>query len=93
MIEDFTFLIWHCASGIEHLASGIEHLASSILNAIERLLDNKKSGPEAAFFSSVVNVNLYLGVDPLFEDELLVLLELITVLQALVLVLAHQLAA
>jgi hypothetical protein len=47
----------------------------------------------AAFFSSVTRVDLYLGVDPLFEDELLVLLELITVLQALVLILADHLTS
>ena len=40
-----------------------------------------------------MKVNLYLGVDSLFEDELLVLLELITVLQALVLILADHLTS
>ncbi len=53
----------------------------------------KKGGPEAAFFSSVATVNLYLGVDPQLEDELLILLELITVLQALVLILADHLTS
>ena len=48
---------------------------------------------EAAFFSSVAKVNLHLGVDPQLEDELLILLELITVLQALVLILADHLTS
>ena len=52
--------------------------------------DQKKAALRPPFFSSVARVNLYLGVDPLFEDELLVLLELITVLQALVLILADH---
>jgi hypothetical protein len=55
--------------------------------------ETKKGGPEAAFFSSAARVNLYLGVDPLFEDKLLVLLELITVLQALVLILTDHLTS
>ena len=41
-------------------------------------------------FISPVGVQLYFGVDPLFENQLLVLFELVTVFQALVLVLADQ---
>ena len=55
--------------------------------------ETKKRRPHGRLFSSVARVDLYLGVDPLFEDELLVLLELITVLQALVLILADHLTS
>ena len=55
--------------------------------------ETRKGGLEAALFSSVARVNLYFGVDPLFENELLVLLEFITVLQALVFILTDHLAA
>ena len=41
-------------------------------------------------FISAVGVYLYFGVNPLFENQLLVLFELVTVFQALVLVLADQ---
>jgi hypothetical protein len=70
--------------------------ASSICNLkLDRqthIDETKKGGPVAALFSTT-RVKLYLGVDPLFEDELLVLLELITVLQALVLILADHLTS
>lgn len=41
-------------------------------------------------FLSAVGVQLYLGINSLFENQLLVLFELVTVFQALVLVLADQ---
>ena len=74
-----------CGEGIQHLKS-----ETRLTHSYRR---DKKGGPEAALFSSTSRANLYLGVDPLFEDEFLVLLELITVLQALVLILADHLAS
>jgi hypothetical protein len=56
-------------------------------------IEEKKRRPCGRPFFSTARVKLYLGVDPLFEDELLVLLELVTVLQALVLILADHLTS
>ena len=57
----------------------------------QTLNPNKKGDPKAALFFIAVRVWLYLGVNPLFEDELLVFFELFTVFQAFVLVLTDHL--
>jgi hypothetical protein len=49
---------------------------------------DKKRRPEGRLFSTAVRVQLYFGVNSLFENQLLVLFEFITVFQTLVLVLA-----
>ena len=57
----------------------------------EQGISYKKRRPEGRLFFIAVRVWLYLGVNPLFEDELLVFFELFTVFQALVLVLTDHL--
>jgi hypothetical protein len=55
------------------------------------MMGAKKRRPAGRLFCSGVRVSLYLGIDSLFEDNLLVFLELITVFKALVFILADQL--
>ena len=56
-----------------------------------KVFPHKKRRPEGRLYLIAMRVWLNLGVNTLFEDELLVFFELLTIFQALVLVLTDHL--